>query len=583
MKKIIVLLILVSFQLYGQTTYEQLNEMYKQSKFFDASKEIPAFSQANIKDFKSQILCGDIYYELEEYKKALDYYLIAEKIDKREYDIQYRLGRTYHRLGDAGKAFEYLDDAIDEVKKKKNIEAHIELAKANIRDKNITEAEIWINRAKDKNKKEPIVFITLGDLYFSQGVYELAKNNYLEALQLDDKNVLARQNLAESYYWMANREANTELANELFKKAVMEYDLVAELDPFNAKAFFQTGKVLFWASRFEDAAPKLNRAVTLNPENKLARWLLAQSLTNLNRCDSAAQHLEWVSNNIDTVKIKAQLFLARCYFSNGESEKAVMQFEKIKQDTTLDVIDMKRFGNAAFLSGDTVKAVSIFEETITMSPASSCDLMLLLGQLYYVKKDYNNAINKFVQRIETPECEEGKEKAIYFAGLSSLFYANEEGIAPEEKTLRLDKAAKYFSQAIALDSTDLRSMVFMGDVYAAKSDLEAAGAQYEKVIKKGLLEPEKYSQQLRQSFAKICGMYLENKKFDGAIKYGMLWAENQPDVEYGPLYAAIAYQNKYVNTQSDADKKGACEWYQKVLDVNPKNTTAKKNRDALGC
>lgn len=311
MKKIIVLLILVSFQLYGQTTYEQLNEMYKQSKFFDASKEIPAFSQANIKDFKSQILCGDIYYELEEYKKALDYYLIAEKIDKREYDIQYRLGRTYHRLGDAGKAFEYLDDAIDEVKKKKNIEAHIELAKANIRDKNITEAEIWINRAKDKNKKEPIVFITLGDLYFSQGVYELAKNNYLEALQLDDKNVLARQNLAESYYWMANREANTELANELFKKAVMEYDLVAELDPFNAKAFFQTGKVLFWASRFEDAAPKLNRAVTLNPENKLARWLLAQSLTNLNRCDSAAQHLEWVSNNIDTVKIKAQLFLAR--------------------------------------------------------------------------------------------------------------------------------------------------------------------------------------------------------------------------------------------------------------------------------
>ncbi len=583
MKKIIVLLVLVSFQLYGQTTYEQLNDLYKQSKFFDASKLVEEFSSSNLKDFKSQVLCGDIFYDLEDYDKALKYYLLAEKIDKREYEIQYKLGRTYHRLGQDGKAFEYLDDAIDEVKKKKNIEAHIELAKAKIRDKNISEAEIWINRAKDKNKKEPIVYITLGDLYFSQGVYELAKNNYLEALQLDDKNVLARSNLAESYYWLANRESDSDLANELFKKAIIEYDLVAELDPFNAKAFFQTGKVLFWASRFEDAAPKLNRAVSLNPENKLARWLLAQSLSNLNRCDSAAQHLEWVSNNIDSVKVKAQLLLARCFSANGESMKAVAQYEKIKQDTTLDVIDMKRFGNAAFLSEDTVKAVSIFEETIAMNPSSSCDLMLLLGQLYYVKKDYNNAINKFVQRIETPECEDGKEKAIYFAGLSSLFYANEEGIATEEKTLRLDKAAKYFGQAIALDSTDLRSMVFMGDVYAAKNDLEAAGAQYELVIEKALQDPEKFSQQLRQSFAKICGMYLENKKFDGAIKYGTLWSENQPDSEYGPLYVAIAYQNKYVNSQNDADKKGACDWYKKVLDVNPKNATAKKNRDALGC
>jgi len=83
MKKIIVLLILVSFQLYGQTTYEQLNEMYKQSKFFDASKEIPAFSQANIKDFKSQILCGDIYYELEEYKKAIDHATIVSKANPK--------------------------------------------------------------------------------------------------------------------------------------------------------------------------------------------------------------------------------------------------------------------------------------------------------------------------------------------------------------------------------------------------------------------------------------------------------------------------------------------------------------------
>ena len=59
--------------------------------------------------------------------------------------------------------------------------------------------------------------------------------------------------------------------------------------------------------------------------------MLAQSLIELNRCDSAAQHLEWVSNNIDSVKIKAQLLLARCYFSNNNPHRAVEQYDKIQK------------------------------------------------------------------------------------------------------------------------------------------------------------------------------------------------------------------------------------------------------------
>lgn len=583
MKKLFVLVILITFQTFAQTTYEQLKGLYDQSKLFDASQLAPELAKSSPKDLNVQILVGDIFYDLEDYENSLTYYKNAYEIDKRNFEVLYRLGRAYHRTGDAGKGFKILDDAVDAVKKGKNVEPFIELAKAHIRDKNISEAEIWINRAKDKNKKSPIVYITLGDLYFSQGVYELAKNNYLEAIQLDAKNVQARANLAESYYWLANRAFDQDLANELFKKAVMEYDEVASLDPYNAKAFFQTGKVLFWASRFEDAAPKLYRAVSLNPENELARWLLAQSLTSLNRCDSAAQHLEWVSQNIDSVKIKAQLLLARCYLSNGDNEKAIVQYEKVKRDTVLDVIDMKRYGNAAFLTEDTVKAVQIFEETISLYQTSSCDLMMLLGQLYYVNKDYAKAIKKFYDKLETPECDESIAKANYLLGLSYLFHANEEEISEDDKISRLDNAVKYFQNAIDIDQQDLRSMVYIGDVYAAKKDFEKAGAQYEKVIELAIANPEEFSQQMRQSFIKICGMYLDIKNFEGVIKYGTLWSENQPDVEYGPLYVAIAYQNKVRKTKSEADKSNACKWYRKVLEINPKNDTAKENLEALGC
>lgn len=592
-KILVILLFVVGLNAYSQTSYAQIEELVKQSKYFEASKLVPEFSAENKKDFKSQLLCGDVFYNLEEYEKALEYYKKAESIDNSKYQTLYRVGRTLHRLGKQGEAFKYLDDAIDEIDDKKAIEPYLEYADAKLRDKNIMEAETWINRAKDKNDKDSRVYLAFGDMYFSQGIYQLAIDNYLIALKYDEKNIQARSNLAESYYWQANREVESDLSNQYFKKALIEYDKVAELDPFNAKAFYQTGKVLFWASRFEDAAPKLNRAVQLNPENKLARWMLAQSLTDLNRCDSAAQHLEWVSQNIDSVKVKAQLLLARCYFTNQEYAKSMEQFEKIKKDTSLSTIDLKRFGNAAILNEDTTKAVSIFEEAIATDPENTCDLMMLLGQLYYVKKDYDNAIGKFGKRLTTEACTEGKEKVAYFLGLSYLFSANSKVLdnanavakdsTSKEKIIRLNKAKEYFTQAISLDSNDLKSMVYMGDVFADLGDKEKAGKQYELVIEKATKNLTEYAPQLRQALAKLCGMYYEMKKYDEVVKYGTIWAEAQADVEYGPLYVAIAYQNMYVASQSDADKAKACEWYNKVLKVNPNNSTAKKNLGLIGC
>ncbi len=582
-KVVTILFFVLGLNLFSQTTYQQLEELNKQSKFFEASKLVPEFSEANKKDFKSQILCGDIYYNLEDYDNALIYYKKAEEIDRDDYKMLYRVGRTLHRLGKQGEGYKYLDDAIDEIDDKKEITPYLEYADAKLRDKDMMGAETWVNRAKDRNDKDSRVYLAFGDMYFSQAIYQLAIDNYLIALKYDENNIQARANLAESYYWQANREADAELSNQYFKKAIVEYDKVAELDPFNAKAFFQTGKVLFWASRFEDAAPKLNRAAQLNPENKLARWMLAQSLIELNRCDSAAQHLEWVSNNIDSVKIKAQLLLARCYFSNNNPHRAVEQYDKIQKDTTLETLDLKRFGNAAILTEDTTKAVTIFELAIANDPTNTCDLMMLMGQLYYVKKDYDNAIKKFELRLGTEACADGKEKVAYFLGLSYLFSANLPNVADSIKVVKLSKAGEYFTKAIEIDSNDFKSMVYLGDVYAGKGDKIKAGQQYELVIGKALINPTENAQPLRQSFAKICGMYYENKNYDGVIKYATLWFENQPDVEYGPLYVAIAYQNKYVSSQSDADKAKSCEWYKNVLKVNPNNSTAKKNIDALGC
>lgn len=582
MNKIIV--ILLSTILVFSQTKEELTSLVDQGKYLEASKIAEAVSNANLEDLDAQLIAGDVFFEIEDYDKALVFYKKAEEIDDDDPKVLIRLGRTLHIQGNSEEGYEYLEEAHDE--DDEFIPVYLEYANAFIRDKNYTDAKIWIDRGIDENDEDTRLYLTSGNMYYDQKVYQLAEKEYLQALKLDEQNSDARFKLATSYYWLANRELDKELSNELFKKALLEWETVTKQDPFNAKAFFQSGKILFFANRFAEAAPRLNRYSELRPDDAIGRWLLAQCLSKLSKCDDAKTHLEWSAANIDSVKVKAKLMLAECYVLTKDNQKAVQTFQEIQQDTIFGLKELKMLGAAAISIGDTAQAIQAWDESIAMKPDANCGVMLSLGQLYYVKKDYDKAISYFDKKLEVHECDEegSNSRALKFSALAHLQKANLEGVSPEVKTSNLNEAKVLLEKAIADYGEQADLYVTLGDVMVGLEDSDAVKANYMKAIEVAKQDTVKNKRTLSGAFQKIVGIEYSAKNWSKVIEYGKDWS-NYTD-SFGPaLYVAIGYQNQYIGGGSEDDSKleNACKWYKKVLEINPNQKTAKKFIDGGYC
>lgn len=561
---IAILFLTISFNLYSQSV-EDLQALISKGKYSEA--EVLAKKINNSSDNqKLLILKGDIYFELENYEEAKKAYEKAYEIDDNEIAIV-KYGRILSVLKDYVKAEKLLKNGIDDFDK--SIPIRLEQASNYIRAGKLTDAEVQIKRARDINANDPRIYITEGDMYFDQRVYELSKKSYEKALSLDENLKEARSKLATSYYWLANREADQDLSNELFTMSLKEWDRVTKQDTMDASAFFNKGKILFFAKQYKDAVPALFRYYELRPEGHLGRWYLGQSLYELGLCDSAAPQLKYVSEHIDSVKFKANLLMARCFYDNKDYKSSKAAYKAIlamdKDNPEIEEADYRRYGTAELFTGDTAAALTIYTDLVNKNPDASCNLMNMVGRLMFSAKKYNEALFFFDKRLNTTACNDSTDsKIIYYKGLSYLFM--------EQR----DTAIVYLEKSAAMDSTDAGSYVYLGDAYAGKENDKKAVENFEKAIVISTAYPEENKNNIRSAYGKLSGLYYKAKDWKKLVNVAINWSEEQPEIEFGYLYAAIAYQGM-------SDVKNACIWYSKVLKVNPNNKAAAQNRSALGC
>lgn len=545
-------------------------EYVKASTFINAAMS----NDKNKKDYSFNLLCGDIYLELEKIDSAYIYYKKAEDLEDDKPEVLRKVGRVESLKGNYQAAVKILEKAIEE--DKKSVDSYLELADAHIRDNNLKDAEIVIGRAKRLNEKEPRIYTTLGDMYFAQRVFELAKNNYEQALSIDSENQNAMMKLAESYYRLANQSSDTDLANEYFGLALKQYNQVTQRDGKNAKALFEQGKILFWSKRYEDAAKILYPYAQLRPEGSLGRWFLAQSLVEIGKCDSASIHLKYASENIDTIKVKAQVLLAQCYYNDKNYIQSSNSYDKIFKDTVFSFADYRRYATAKLFAGDTVNSVSLYKEVLNKYPEDGgvCSLTDVVGKLMLSIGNYNDAKFFLEKRVSETKCSDSTDSKVYFyLGLSKLNIYNTSAI---KDSLLLLSAMGDFEKSIKLDSNYVPVYSSLGDCYILiKKDVEADKI-YNLGIQKGINDLAVNSQSIIQAFGKLCGMKLETKNYKELIKVSQKWTTALPNNEYGWLYNAIGHQG-------NGDKNSACSSYNQVLKINPENAGAKKNKSLLGC
>lgn len=561
--KVILIILACTPALFGQATKAELQGLVKNGEYIAAKDIVRQTVAANPQDIEVMLLAGDIYTELENNDSAIYFYKLAVEINDDHTPALRKLAVALAEKGQFKEAEKMAKDALDE--DKKDIENYLAYAEVLIKQQKRADAEVQIGRAKKLNEKDPRTYIAFGDMYFNDAVYDLSKQSYEDALALDPNNIKAREKLAISYYWLANREVDKDLANEYFSLALSEYAKVSQADPKNARAFFEQGKILFWSKRYEDAAKLLYQYQKLRPDGALGRWMLAQSLYEVGYCDSAAPHLRYSAEKIDSVKDKANLLLARCYYDAKQYAKSAEEYKKIIGSVPPDVADYRRYATSVLFSGDTATSIALYKETVAKFPEEVCNLTVTVGKLMVSSKRYEDAVFFLNHRLSRPACSDSTDaNTYYYLGLAYLFAKN------------ADSAISQFNKSVALDSNYANAYLYLGDAYAMTGKPELADLMFNMTISKGSLNPDKNKQSINSAFGKLSGIVMEKKDWGGLLALTRRWLEINPESEFGWVYNAVAYQG-------NGNKAEACKSYSKVLEINPNNTTAQKNKSALGC
>lgn len=557
---VFVTVVLLGSFAFSQDNVRLFKNYVSEGAFEEAYRLLPTLVKDKYKDDMLYVAFGDVYFEFEKYDSARIMYEFAYNINDEKPEIIRKYARACSYTNQTSRAVKLLKDYLKD--KPDDWESTLELGYVYLRADSLRQAEYYITKTKELNKKSPIPLVALGDLYFNQKVYELARWNFEEALSMNPDLTDARIKLATVYYYLANREMDENLSNELFTRSLKEWQIVSQKDPKNAKAWYEQGKILFLARRFDDAARAFYQYIQLRPSGHLGRWYLAQSLVEIGKCDSAVQHLEIVSKEIDSVKTKAKLKLARCYFDNKDFSKSVDVYKELQNQNIFEAKDYERFASAYLKINDTTSALGIYGELLDRDP-KLCQLSYQVGILAFISKNYPQAINFFNRYLAN--CNDSLfPKVTFYLG---NVYFNEN---------KPDSAFYYFSKSLERDSTNPLIYIYLGDALSALNDKNSARQNFVRAIELIENNKETNGKFTTTAFGKLSSLLLDLKDFKELNKFAKKWTEMEKESPFAWIYLAVSYQGMN-------NKDEACKAWKKVLQLDPKNKTANQYFKQLQC
>lgn len=562
-------IVFISFFYYNSFSQDLSNSvknLVNQKMFEEAAAIIPDALKEKIKDASVFELFGDVYFELERYDSALIMYQKAYDTDDDIVSIMQKYGRTLSKLGRHKEAIDFLLKS--KKRTKENPAIILELGMAYLNADSITLATYTITQAREKNKSNPEAYLALGDLYYKQGVLQLAKDNYADAIKLNDNLNDARMKLAIVYFEMAMKEQDKELSDELFKRSLIEWNILTQKDSMNARAFKEQGRINFMAKRYDYAAKSFNRYVKLRPSDILGRWFLAQSFKFIGLCDSATSHLAIIaSSNIDSlknIKREALYMLAECYYYLKEYNKCINTYKIIKENDTLSSTDMRRYASAYLNIGDTTTSIAKFEEYFNKD-SSDCKQIVSFAILLQKINLPRKAIKYFTMFYTNCPSDSSIFDKVFF-NLGRNYFAEHS----------FDTAIFYFKKAISIDSNNAWASIYLGDSYSNLNLNDSAITSFYYAFKIGASDttnPNNVKAAVSAAF-KICSIYIKSKSFKELLKIAQSWTTIEPKNDIPWLYIAIAYHNL-------EEFDNACKAYKKALQINPNNKDAKKFMQSL--
>ena len=218
-------------------------------------------------------------------------------------------------------------------------------------------AEAACNRALTLSPGEPSVLISLGQLYILSGQDDRAQQNFLRAIELDNRAADAYEGLAWTYEDQ-NRIGDAQIA---FQRAI-------DIQPGYWRAHMAMGGFLFRVGRSDEALFFMREAVDLSPNNPRALNSLGTTLYMLGDFDEA-RDIWYRSLQIDPTPI-AYSNLGTASFNLQDFEQAAAMYSRAVELTPDDYQLWGALGDAyRFMPGSEADSTSSYGKAIELAEA----------------------------------------------------------------------------------------------------------------------------------------------------------------------------------------------------------------------
>jgi tetratricopeptide (TPR) repeat protein len=568
MLKIWGILISFFFIAFADETFDKLMEAKKYSEALDyADKKIPTASR----DAALWVKIGKANLELGLTEKALASFLVATRLDEKNYDAHLGNAMIYNKLKQYQEAAASAKKALD---LNFTQEAAWEYARACIALNKSVDAKKALEKVVESDPSNITAAKELGLIYYSQKNYpkalELLKQVYLK--QKDPEIaykiglVITPSESAIVYLKYTKEkkpgfsEASLELAKLYYK--TQNYNLAAE----EFETIYNINKSKIGASEFYMWATCLNKAKapmgktvsiyenylektgpSLSEEALEAHSIIGSYKMQNKNYQSALENFEIITKSTKARKIlpEINMNLAICYEAINDSKKAIFYLEKEISENNANVEAYSKLAELYSKTGQAEKSKTIYEKMLSLNP-NNPKTQLAFGNYNLKLKKYQEALRYFQKSYtleRTAEAAQGMAISAFALG-------------------QMDMARDASESALHIDPELWEPRIILSKIYMQEKNYKEAKDIFEFMVRK---EPnnKEYWVQLA-----ICCEQIKDTKRLAEVDNKILSMEPK-NIESRKRLANYLF--------SEGNLKGALEHFKELSLLSPKEPEIFKN------
>lgn len=376
------------------------------------------------------------------------------------------------------------------------------------------ERKVLLSFAARVERSDPGALNNLGVLYFRKGMYEEAMEQFKEALKVDPKFDLARENLRYMFAETGLEDPDVRRWREEVKR-----------DPESFEAALRLGVSYQNMGRFREAADMLGAVVDKNPGHTMARAHLATTLKAQGLYQQALEHYLSIEGSF----AKSAVFhtdLGEVYYNLGRTDEAIAE---LGAAIKIDADYWRSHFLLSFAYGDNGQLQEALEESRVASRLNPS----------FQNTEANLTLSNYGRdrAADAPRAPAGKE----VASLESTSFTL--GVAYRERGF-LKEAIREFQKALQDMSDTDRVHMEIGKIHVAGGDATAATDAFLKTLEANSENAEAYR-------LLGCMYHLQGEFREAALCYLQAFRLNSADADTMNNLGVLLYQ---VGLKEDAER-----------------------------